>query len=255
MSFTYSRVSLCFWWFLLVLTRYPATIKLAFITAIFSDSFLQIRQHRLFPSTQLSHNIDLDGFLQLLVVASSSSSGNLPSNLITSLSSSEPVFVTNYHRALLKSLFITSWEHTTSPNLRQKNAKMCQYEYFSYDTCGHSVIECREVCPKSLWRAGVSGVMIHCVPDILGSSTSWPGPKEHEPPQVTQFQGFTGFCNVCVMELKASHFVPIHGQQLLTRRCRFKTTFVRGWRVRTTPRTRISTIPRMMRLVSKSTRF
>ncbi|KAJ4423042.1 hypothetical protein N0V82_002309 [Gnomoniopsis sp. IMI 355080] len=79
---------------------------------------------------------------------------------------------------------------------------MCQYEYSKYGVCGHSVIKCREVCGVTLWRAGVTGDLILCVPGILGRSNKKSGPKDNESLELTEFTGFSGSCNACIKELE-----------------------------------------------------
>lgn len=92
---------------------------------------------------------------------------------------------------------------------------MCRYEYARYGACDHAVIECREICGVALWRAGLTGILVLCVPSIVGRPDQESGSKETEVLQFTEFVGFTGSCNGCIKQFNVSRFDPWRGRQVL----------------------------------------
>ncbi|KUI68566.1 hypothetical protein VM1G_03981 [Cytospora mali] len=82
---------------------------------------------------------------------------------------------------------------------------MCRFEYKKFDACGHCGIEVHDFCEEVLWKAGRYGELQICIPELLQRSLEWPGPDEHEPPQIVLFIGYEGFCEMCVVQFKRSY--------------------------------------------------
>jgi hypothetical protein len=81
----------------------------------------------------------------------------------------------------------------------EQHNKMCIYNYYQYDVCGHRIIELTEYCPKTLWIAGIKGELQPCGEEIYAAQI-----LNLKLPLVKQegyyWKGMSGFCKNCEAE-------------------------------------------------------
>jgi len=83
---------------------------------------------------------------------------------------------------------------------------MCPYSYNSYDACGHRCIEITEYCPKTVWNAGMTGILQPCGEIgynllLQGSTHAMPGWS------LWVWKGMSGYCKKCEADFEVSVFV------------------------------------------------
>jgi hypothetical protein len=83
----------------------------------------------------------------------------------------------------------TRWKHRDSPH-----NNMCEFKYFYSEECGHQTIEVSSYCRKTIWSAGLSGILRPC-PEKIYSCQVATDLLVQTTPQC--WQGQSNFCRKC----------------------------------------------------------